>query len=59
MMLFAKTLGIDVSVNEKPVRAIIDSGAKVSLVTDEWYREHLLLQQVVVHGLNLQITHAN
>ena len=57
--LFGKTPGIEVFVNEKPVRAMIDSGAEVSLVTDKWYTENLLPHQVVVHGLNLQITDAN
>lgn len=57
--LFGKTPDIDVLVNERPVRAMLDSGAEVSLVTDKWYAENLLPQQVVVHGVNWQITDAN
>ncbi|XP_063841035.1 uncharacterized protein LOC135089423 [Scylla paramamosain] len=36
-----------------------DSGAEVSLVTEEWYKQHLLPKQAVIYGMDIRITDAN
>ena len=35
-----------------------DSGAEVSLVTEDWYSDHLLPRKVPVRKINRQITDA-
>ncbi len=57
--LFGKTLRIDALVNGIPVSAMADSGAEVSLVTEEWYKQHLLPKQAVIYGMDIRITDAN
>ena len=57
--LFGKTLRIDALVNGVPVSAMADSGAEVSLVTEEWYKQHLLPKQAVIYGMDIRITDAN
>ncbi|XP_063843977.1 uncharacterized protein LOC135090825 [Scylla paramamosain] len=57
--LFGKTLRIDALVNGIPVSALADSSAEVSLVTEEWYKQHLLPKQAVIYGMDIRITDAN
>lgn len=57
--LFGKTLRIDVLVAGVPVSAMADSGAEVSLVTEEWYKQHLLPKKTVIYGMDIRITDAN
>ena len=57
--LFGKTPGMIVSVNGISVKAMVDSDAEVSLVTEETYTQNLLPKQVVINALNVQITDAN
>ena len=57
--LFGKTPGMIVFVNGISVEAMVDSGAEMSLVTEEWYTQNLLPKQVVINALNVQITDAN
>lgn len=56
--LFGKTPRICVTMEGIQVGAIADSGAEVSLVTEAWYKEWLLPRQVVVHGMDVQVTDA-
>lgn len=57
--LFGKTPGMIVTVNGISVETMADSGAEVSLVTEEWYTQNLLPKQVVINALNVKITDAN
>ena len=57
--LFGKTPCVAVSVSGISVEVLVDSGAEVSLVTEEWYTQNLLPKQVVIQGLNVLITDAN
>ena len=57
--MFGKTPGMIVFVNGISVEAMVDSGAEMSLVTEEWYTQNLLPKQVVINALNVQITDAN
>ncbi len=52
--LFGKTPVITLTVNGVPVDAMADSGAEISLVTKEWYINHLLPGRVVLHEANWQ-----
>ncbi len=45
--------------NGVPVDAMDDSGAEISLVTEEWYINYLLPGRVVLHEVNWQITDAS
>jgi len=57
--LFGKSPVITLNVNGVSVEAMADSGAEVSLVTEEWYINHLLPGRVVLHEANWQITDAS
>lgn len=57
--LFGKTLTVEVVVSSVPAGAMADSGAEVSLVTEEWYKRHLLPKEAVIHGMDIRITDAN
>ena len=57
--LFGKTPGMILSVNGISVEAMVDSGAEVSLVTEEWYTQNLLPKKVVINTMNVQITDAS
>ncbi len=57
--MFGKTPLITVIVNGVLVKAMADSGAKVSLVTVECYINYLLPGKVVLHDVNWQITDAS
>lgn len=48
-----------VSVKWVIVETMADSGAEVGLEAEEWYVKHLFPKQVVVHGMDIQITGAD
>ena len=56
--LFGKILMIWVNVKSLLVEAMVDSGAEVNLVTEDWYSDHLLSKKIVLYEVEWQISDA-